>query len=197
MMKKYIRYADFKHLLRVPDGEEDGEWTPWLSVREDGVYFNLPEESAMLTKAELMAAFDFLEEVDFARVKQNPKVLTFPCGLDTLEEFIEEYGLSGTINAFDLADWLVGDKSTSERQDDLAIELEPILDQMVREIGTTDIPRDPVMRKLQARSGRPDSCIREVFRDGVIWEGTGGPQRLTKATLSARINRWKRKRNRP
>ena len=190
-MKKYVRYEDFKRLLRVPDGEEDGEWTPWLSVREDGVYLKLPEESALLTTAELMAAFDFLEDVDFARVKRNPKVLAFRCDLSDLEAFVEGYGLSGAINAFDLADWLLGDKPASERQDDLAIELELIYDQIQRE--GKRVTFSNVMARLRSRAGKPNSCIQEVIGDEVFWEGSGGPQKLLKEALQGRINRWNRK----
>lgn len=188
-MKKYIQYADFKNLLRVPDGEEEGVWTPWLSVREVGVYFNLPEESVMLTKAELMDAFDFLEEVDFARVKNNPKVLIFPCDLDQLECFVEEYGLSGAINAFDLLDWVMGDEPAYERLNDLSIELDVILSQMRRE-GML-ITSATVRPRLLMRAGKRDSCIKIGDADVIWWEGGKGQQPLSQGALKQRIRRWK------
>ncbi|MBP6583295.1 MAG: hypothetical protein KA204_07505 [Chromatiaceae bacterium] len=187
-MKKYIQYADFKNLLRVPDGEEDGVWTPWLSVREGGVYFNLPEENVMLTTAELMAAFDFLEEVDFSCVKKNPKVLGFPCDLNQLECFVEEYGLSGAINAFDLLDWVMGDEPAYERLNDLSIELDVILSQMRRE--GMRITSAPVWRRLLMRAGKRDSCIKTGDTGVIWWEDNEVPKPLSQGALKQRIRRW-------
>lgn len=192
-MKKYIQYADFKNLLRVPDGEEEGVWTPWLLVHEGGVNFKLPEESVMLTKAELMDAFDFLE-ADFARVNKNPKVLTFPCDLDQLECFVEEYGLSGAINAFDLLDWVMGDEPAFERHDDLALELDMIFSQMHRD--GMRITNANVMPLLRMRAGKRDSCIKKADGDVILWEGNEDPQPLSQGALKQRIRRWNQKQKR-
>lgn len=107
-MKK-LAAADFRRLLRVVPGEEDGIWIPWLRVAEDGVYFKCPEDAPtpLLSANELLAAFDFLD-LDFKSVKLNPRLLTFPCSLPQLQEFTEAHGLAGAIDAFALVAWVAG-----------------------------------------------------------------------------------------
>lgn len=113
-MKKIDARA-FKQLLRVTEGEEDGTWVEWLRVAEEGVYFKFPEDNPLLSKAELMAAFVFLDEVDFAAVKRNPLLLAFPCTIPELEDFTENHGLSGCMDAFDLWRWWTA-SATSRRE---------------------------------------------------------------------------------
>lgn len=192
-MKKYIQFADFKHLLRVPDGEEEGEWCHWLSVRRDGVYFKILEENPMLTTTELMIAFDFLEDVDFARVKGNPKVLSFPCELSDLEDFITEQGLSGAINAFDLVNWLTGGESSFERENDLGLELDFVINEMRRAV--EPVTPTTLWNKLRLRAGRKDSIILTVTESEIEWRGPSGSQTLTFDALKARLRRWKRRQN--
>lgn len=115
MPVKKIDAAAFKHLLRVTQGEEDGIWVAWLRVAEDGVYFKFPEDNPLLLTAELMAAFDFLGEVDFAEVKRNPLLMAFPCTVPELEDFTENNGLSGWVYAFDLWRWWTAN-DTSRRE---------------------------------------------------------------------------------
>lgn len=88
-----LGYADLIRLFNV-DGPCD--FAPGLELRDDGVFVasldDLPaiarggEEEAVLTK----------------HPTSNPSepVLAFPCRLNALERFMEDYGLVGTIDAF-------------------------------------------------------------------------------------------------
>lgn len=100
-----IHLEDFKRLCRVEDGEEDGAWTPWLSVREDGVYLKIPDESYFETFPELRIAYEFPAS------DPSQPVLKWGCSVEDFERFLEDYSVYGCVDPFDLLQWLQDQKS--------------------------------------------------------------------------------------
>lgn len=91
-----IGYSDFVTLCRIDDPEE--HW-PWLTIRGDGVYVKEMPSNTLVLSAERAA------------LTQHPTgnlavpALRFPCDLKTLQEFMEQNGIYGCIDAFDAIGW--------------------------------------------------------------------------------------------
>jgi hypothetical protein len=90
-----VGYSDFVKLCRV---ENSDEWCDWLAVRGDGVY--VKEPPAGLEPAERA----ILSEHPTGNL--NDPALVFPCDLASLKKFLEEQGVYGCIDPFDMADWI-------------------------------------------------------------------------------------------
>lgn len=90
-----IGYSDFVKLCRVNDPEE---WVGWLSIRADGAYVKTPP--------------DGLDHNERAALSAHPTgnlaepALKFPCTLRQFQIFLDEQGVYGCIDAFDMADWV-------------------------------------------------------------------------------------------
>ncbi|MDP2830380.1 MAG: hypothetical protein Q8O37_17475 [Sulfuricellaceae bacterium] len=99
-----IGYSDFVELCRVDDTEN---LASWLSVRGDGVYVKTPPNG--------------LNHQERAILSEHPTgnldepALRFPCNLPELQAFLEQQGVYGCIDAFDMADWFVKGKGASAR----------------------------------------------------------------------------------
>lgn len=81
------------------------------------------------------------------------------------------------------------------RYDDLAIELNDLLNEMVA--AGEPLVSAAVMARLQARAGERGSCIAARAPDGVVWIRTssGMKEKLFLRALEARIDRWKERRS--
>lgn len=91
-----VGYSDFTKLCRVSDPEE---WGLGLSIREDGVYLKAPPAGLELAEREALSTHPTGNLKD--------PVLHFPCTVDQLQFFLEEFGGYGSIDPFDMADWAV------------------------------------------------------------------------------------------
>jgi hypothetical protein len=74
-------------------------WCDWFVIRGDGVY--VKEPPAGLTAGERA----ILSEHPTGNL--NEPALGFPCALADLQEFLEQQGVYGCIDAFDLAKWVL------------------------------------------------------------------------------------------
>ncbi|WP_374401231.1 hypothetical protein [Niveibacterium sp.] len=97
-MELKIGYADFRALTDLTPRELKEEW---LELRADGVYKMVEPQDSELTGAEA------------AGLTSHPTgnllepALQFPCTLKELKRFIADEGLTGQIDAFVMADWLM------------------------------------------------------------------------------------------
>lgn len=97
-----IGYSDFAKLCRVDNPEE---WAGWFSIRADGVYVKTPP--------------DGLDHNERAALSAHPTgnlaepALKFPCTLRQLHTFLEEQGVYGCIDPFDMAEWVDGQRATA------------------------------------------------------------------------------------
>ena len=89
-----VGYGDFVKLCRVDDGEE---WCGWLSVCKDGVYVKEPPPGQYDERA-------ILAEHPTGNLAEP--VIRFPCALGDLREGLEQLGVYGCIDAFDMAEWV-------------------------------------------------------------------------------------------
>jgi hypothetical protein len=71
-----------------------------LSIRYDGVYVELRDPSTLATlSAEEIAVLHEHHEGDLSK-----PVLSFPCSTSDLKKFVDFYGMTGSIDPFDLLD---------------------------------------------------------------------------------------------
>jgi hypothetical protein len=105
-----IGYSDFVKLCRV-DNPED--WCSWLLVKGDGVYVKVPPGDVLMTSEERAG----LSEHPTGNLAEL--ALRFPCTLNELQAFLEDQGVYGCIDAFDMADWVVA-SATKERLANIA-----------------------------------------------------------------------------
>lgn len=89
-----ITYADFVRLCRVDDPDT---WAPWLRIEPEGIWARPAPKEVALTPEERAALVDYPGH-DLAK-----PLLTFPCSLDELRQFLEKTGTYGSIDAFDMA----------------------------------------------------------------------------------------------
>ena len=92
-----IGYSDFLRLLHV-EGDPT-KWGPNLAVHNGGVYIvPLPPDAPATTEERAILADHPLEDL-------TKPALPFPCTLEQLRAFIEDQGLRGCIDAFELLDF--------------------------------------------------------------------------------------------
>ncbi len=89
-----VGYADFVKLCRVEDSET---WDEALSVRNDGVYVKTPPNG--LSHGERTAL------AQHPTGNLNEPAIRLPCSLDELQHGMEQLGIYGCIDAFDMAEW--------------------------------------------------------------------------------------------
>lgn len=95
-----VGYSDFMELCRVEDTEE---WLAWLSVRGDGVYVKVPPNGMPHKERAVLS--------EHPTGNLNEPALRFPCTLPQLQAFLEQYGGYGSIDAFDMADWVLASEA--------------------------------------------------------------------------------------
>ena len=93
-----VGYADFIDLCQVDDPVN---WMPFLKIQTDGVYRVGPGDDANLTHEERAIL------TEHPTKRYNEPLLPFPCSLGELEVFVEEEGLSGCIDPFDMAKFMM------------------------------------------------------------------------------------------
>lgn len=103
-----VGYADFIKLCRVAGDPKTGygDWAPGLEIREDGVYLVVPHDV-------------WLAPDELAALAQHPTgnladpALRFPCSLAQLQDLLEDQGVYGCIDPFDMAEWLLSMSATN------------------------------------------------------------------------------------
>lgn len=100
--KLKIGHSDFVKLCRVEDTEK---WLAWLSVLEDGVYVKSPPANIGIGYGERAVL------TEHPTGNLNEPALRFPCTLPQLQAFLEQYGGYGSIDAFDMADWVLASEA--------------------------------------------------------------------------------------
>jgi hypothetical protein len=113
-----IGYDDFIRLCRViPDmgagvseatrdkairDALDGGWAPWIKIQPDGAYFRPPEGER---DDEAWSEQELAQLYDCPITDPDAPALPFPCTIEQLEDFLEQYGLYGCVDPFDLLQW--------------------------------------------------------------------------------------------
>jgi len=95
-----IGYAEFIKLCRVDDVHD---WMPCLEIRHDGVWVIPPEDDLLLTPNE-RAILSQHPDKDLTRPS-----LSFPCSLKEFQNFLEDVGCYGCVDAFDMAAFILGE----------------------------------------------------------------------------------------
>lgn len=94
-----INYQEFRTLCRV---KENNEWAPGFIVKPDGVWI---DQSVFSTDI-------ILDTEEHNTLMEHPNgdyskpVLSLPCRIKDLQVFLENSGLYGCIDAFDMADFV-------------------------------------------------------------------------------------------
>ncbi len=93
-----IGYSDFMLLCRI---EKPAEWVSWLSVRSEGIWLVPPPDDVILTPSERSTLCDHPDK-DLTK-----PLLSFPCSLKQLQSFLEDAGVYGCIDPFDMAGFIL------------------------------------------------------------------------------------------
>lgn len=101
-MNKWIDYAAFIRLCRV---EDPTEWGGGFQVRQDGAYVIVPADGVFHTPNE-RAALSWHPSGDHSR-----PALEFPATLSELQGFLDRSGNYGSIDAFEMADFVLENDS--------------------------------------------------------------------------------------
>ena len=92
-----VGYADFIKLCRV---DKPSNWLIY-AVKHDGVYVVPPSDNVCIMPSERAAVSDHP-----AKDLTKP-ALAFPCSLEQLQEFLEQGGAHGSIDPFDMANFVM------------------------------------------------------------------------------------------
>jgi hypothetical protein len=94
----HIGYSDFVRLCRVDD---PAHWVRWLSIRPEGVWISPPPDDTNLEPTERALWYEHPEK------DVTKPLLTFPCSLLQLQDFLESAGVYGCIDPFDMAEFVL------------------------------------------------------------------------------------------
>jgi hypothetical protein len=96
-MSIQISYSDFVMLCQVHD---PAKWAPWLSIKPEGVWIMPPPDDVQLAPTERSQWHEHPEK-DLTK-----PLVTFPCSLLQLQAFLEQSGVYGCIDPFDMAEFV-------------------------------------------------------------------------------------------
>lgn len=152
-----VGYSDFIKLFSVDDPQE---WCRWLDIRKDGIYikehegYMTPEERGIIC--------------EHPSGNLSEPALKLPCDYHALRSFVDQQGLSGNIDAFVLADFILNNKRDTQKELDHLGQSERVsLLKMVLGMAISAYDYKPGLKRNAATGDNKRSISADLSRAGL------------------------------